>query len=72
MCVSKQVVNQGQDLEIGKQDTFSSFIDNYSGPPDRRTCAFIYFYDKNGTCAGLLGTVHLLKSLLNKQTMIKK
>ena len=30
MCVSKQVVNQGQDLEIGKQDTFSSFIDNFN------------------------------------------
>ena len=28
----------------------------YFGLPNRRTCAFIYFYDKNGTCVGLLGT----------------
>ena len=29
----------------------------YFGVPNRRTCAFIYFQEKNRTCAGLLGTV---------------
>ena len=32
----------------------------YFDLPNKRTCAFIYFYEKNFTCGGLLDTVRLL------------
>ena len=41
-------------------------LTKYFGLPNRRTCAFIYSFLTNRTCAGLLGTVRLFISAAKK------